>query len=663
MDRRLKRVFVIVLDSMGMGAMADAARFGDEGADTLGHISQTVEHFYIPNLASLGLANLKSLKQVQPQEHPLGYYAALNEKSNGKDTMTGHWEMMGIETKKPFITFTEHGFPPELIAELEKRCGRKIIGNRAESGTKILEELGEQEIREGKLIVYTSADSVLQICGNEETMGLETLYHYCEIARELTMRDEWRVGRVIARPYVGKKKGEFVRTSNRRDYALKPTGPTALNALQEAGYDVLAVGKIHDIFDGYGITKSLHSTSSVHGMDQTIALAQSDFCGLCFTNLVDFDALWGHRRNPIGYGEEIERFDKKLGELMPLLKKEDLLMITADHGNDPTYKGTDHTREQVPLLLYSPSDQGSGSLPTQDTFAVIGATIADNFGVQMPAEYLEKFELPLGCLQTKEGLSAAAQDLALSAAKEQVKYLEVRFAPAFSMEQGLSVREILERVRDGLKKAEEKADILTGMIVCTMRNLETEKNIAMLKEAREFLGNGVVACDLAGDEKAYPTAAFADVFATAKKYGMPYTIHAGECGSREEIRTAIELGTSRIGHGIAMSGDEELKKEVAEKKIGVELCPTSNLQTKAVTDFTDYPFREFYDAGILLSINTDNRTVSDTSCTDEYMRLAEAGMFQEPMCEKIYMASLHSAFADDDTKQVLWKKWMSMFDL
>ena len=298
------------------------------------------------------------------------------------------------------------------------------------------------------------------------------------------------------------------------------------------------------------------------------------------------------------------------------------------------------------------------------------------------AEYLEKFELPLGCLQTKEGLSAAAQDLALSAAKEQVKYLEVRFAPAFSMEQGLSVREILESVRDGLKKAEEKADILTGMIVCTMRNLETEKNIAMLKEAREFLGNGVVACDLAGDEKAYPTAAFADVFATAKKYGMPYpmsefmelftkagklgipfTLHAGECGSREEIRTAIELGTSRIGHGIAMSGDEELKKEVAEKKIGVELCPTSNLQTKAVTDFTDYPFREFYDAGILLSINTDNRTVSDTSCTDEYMRLAEAGMFQEPMCEKIYMASLHSAFADDDTKQVLWKKWMSMFDL
>ena len=390
-----KRIFVIVLDSLGIGAMPDSEKFGDRDVDTFGHILDRMGTLEIPNLQKLGMLNLHTGGKMYGIENPIGKITRLKEASNGKDTMTGHWEMMGIETKKPFITFTEHGFPPELIAELEKRCGRKIIGNRAESGTKILEELGEQEIREGKLIVYTSADSVLQICGNEETMGLETLYHYCEIARELTMRDAWRVGRVIARPYVGKKKGEFVRTSNRRDYALKPTGPTVLNALQEAGYDVLAVGKIHDIFDGYGITKSLHSTSSVHGMDQTIALAQSDFCGLCFTNLVDFDALWGHRRNPIGYGEEIERFDKKLGELMPLLKKEDLLMITADHGNDPTYKGTDHTREQVPLLLYSPSDQGSGRLPTQDTFAVIGATIADNFGVQMPANTIGTSLLPL----------------------------------------------------------------------------------------------------------------------------------------------------------------------------------------------------------------------------------------------------------------------------
>ena len=381
---RFKRVFVIVLDSLGIGPMADSARFDDAGADTLGHISETVEHLDIPNLQRLGLANLKALKQVKPAEHPEGYFMAMNEASNGKDTMTGHWEMMGIRTDKPFITFTEHGFPKELIDELEKRCGRKIIGNKAASGTEILEELGEQEVNEGKLIVYTSADSVLQICGNEETMGLETLYHYCEIARELTMRDEWRVGRVIARPYVGKKRGEFKRTSNRHDYALKPTGPTALNALKDAGYDVISVGKINDIFVGEGITESNHSDSSVHGMQQTIDIAKRDFKGLCFTNLVDFDALWGHRRNPVGYGEEIEKFDKKLGELLPLLREDDLLILTADHGNDPTYKGTDHTREQVPFIVYSPSDTESGKLDTSDTFAVIGATIADNFGVRMP---------------------------------------------------------------------------------------------------------------------------------------------------------------------------------------------------------------------------------------------------------------------------------------
>ena len=381
---RFNRVFVIVLDSLGIGPMADTARFDDAGADTLGHISETVEHLDIPNLQRLGLANLKPLKQVKPTEHPEGYFMAMNEASNGKDTMTGHWEMMGIRTDKPFITFTEHGFPKELIDELEKRCGRKIIGNKAASGTEILEELGEQEVNEGKLIVYTSADSVLQICGNEETMGLETLYHYCEIARELTMRDEWRVGRVIARPYVGKKRGEFKRTSNRHDYALKPTGPTALNALKDAGYDVISVGKINDIFVGEGITESNHSDSSVHGMQQTIDIAKRDFKGLCFTNLVDFDALWGHRRNPVGYGEEIEKFDKKLGELLPLLREDDLLILTADHGNDPTYKGTDHTREQVPFIAYSPSDTESGKLDTSDTFAVIGATIADNFGVRMP---------------------------------------------------------------------------------------------------------------------------------------------------------------------------------------------------------------------------------------------------------------------------------------
>lgn len=394
MERPFDRIFVIVLDSLGIGAMQDAARFGDEGADTLGHIDRTVEHLFIPNLAKLGLANLKPLTRVAAVEKPLGRFMAMGEISSGKDTMTGHWEMMGIETQKPFITFTDHGFPPELIRELERRCGREIIGNKAASGTVILDELGEQEINEGKLIVYTSADSVLQICGNEEIMGLETLYHYCEIARELTLKDEWRVGRVIARPYTGRKKGEFVRTSNRRDYALKPTGPTALNALKDAGYDVISVGKISDIFDGEGITDSNHSRSSVHGMEQTIEIAGKDFTGLCFTNLVDFDALWGHRRNPMGYGEEIERFDKKLGELLPLLGERDMLIITADHGNDPTYTGTDHTREQVPFIAYSPSFKSGGRLADTDTFAVIGATIADNFGVDMPEGTIGQSILP-----------------------------------------------------------------------------------------------------------------------------------------------------------------------------------------------------------------------------------------------------------------------------
>lgn len=381
---KYRRIFTIVLDSLGIGAMPDSEKYGDIRVDTLGHIAEKKENFRIPNLQKLGIANLHKLKNIPEAERPMACYMKLQERSCGKDTMTGHWEMMGLYVTKPFKTFTENGFPPELIRELEQRTGRTIIGNKSASGTEILEELAEQEIREGKLIVYTSADSVLQICGNEETMGLETLYHYCEIARELTMRDEWRVGRVIARPYVGKKRGEFKRTSNRHDYALKPTGPTALNALKDAGYDVISVGKINDIFVGEGITESNHSDSSVHGMQQTIDIAKRDFKGLCFTNLVDFDALWGHRRNPVGYGEEIEKFDKKLGELLPLLREDDLLILTADHGNDPTYKGTDHTREQVPFIAYSPSDTESGKLDTSDTFAVIGATIADNFGVRMP---------------------------------------------------------------------------------------------------------------------------------------------------------------------------------------------------------------------------------------------------------------------------------------
>lgn len=379
-----KRVFVIVLDSLGIGAMPDSEKFGDKGVDTFGHILDKMGTLDIPNLQKLGMLNLHKGGSMEGIEKPIGRYMRIGEASNGKDTMTGHWEMMGIYTQKPFITFTETGFPKELIDELEKRCGKRVIGNKSSSGTEIIEELGEEEINTGAMIVYTSADSVMQICGNEETFDLANLYRCCEIARELTMKDEWRVGRVIARPYVGKKKGEFKRTSNRHDYALKPTGRTVLNALKDAGLDVIGVGKINDIFCGEGITQTYHSDSSVHGMQQTVEICKEDFHGLCFVNLVDFDALWGHRRNPQGYKEELERFDVKLGQLLKKLGPEDLLMITADHGNDPTYRGTDHTREKVPLLVHSPFFTGSGSMGEMETFAVIGATIADNFDLAMP---------------------------------------------------------------------------------------------------------------------------------------------------------------------------------------------------------------------------------------------------------------------------------------
>ena len=382
--RKYKRIFLVVIDSLGIGAMKDAAEYGDAGADTLGHIDQTVKELKLPAMEKLGLGNLCTLSHVAPSDHPLGYYARLNEASLGKDTMTGHWEMMGLHITTPFKTFTEHGFPPELIHELEERTGHKIVGNRSESGTKILDDLGEHQIRTGDMIVYTSADSVLQIAGHEETFGLDELYRCCEIAREITMKDEWKVGRVIARPYVGRKKGEFKRTPNRHDYAVSPFGKTALDILKDAGYDVISVGKIADIFNNQGITEKYHSDSSVQGMEQTIESAKRDFHGLTFVNLVDFDALWGHRRNPEGYGRELEKFDEKLTQLLPLIREDDLLMITADHGNDPTYTGTDHTREQTPLLIYSPGLKG-GQLPVQDTFAVSGATILDNFGLS-PAE-------------------------------------------------------------------------------------------------------------------------------------------------------------------------------------------------------------------------------------------------------------------------------------
>lgn len=382
--KKYKRVFLIVLDSLGVGDAHDAEAFNDLGANTLGHICESVGGLDLPNLEGMGLGSIGQFKGIHALKNQLAYTARLEEVSNGKDTMTGHWEMMGLHITKPFKTFTDTGFPKNLLDELEVKTGHKIVGNKSASGTEILDELGEHQMKTGDMIVYTSADSVLQICGHEETFGLDELYRCCEIAREITLKDEWKVGRVIARPYVGEKKGEFKRTSNRHDYALKPYGETVLNVLKDNNYDVISVGKISDIFDGEGITESHKSKSSVHGMEQTLELMDRDFKGLCFVNLVDFDALWGHRRNPKGYAEELERFDVNLGKVLDKLKEDDLLIITADHGNDPTYSGSDHTREYVPFLAYSPSMKNHGQLGTGKSFADIGATIADNFEVQMP---------------------------------------------------------------------------------------------------------------------------------------------------------------------------------------------------------------------------------------------------------------------------------------
>lgn len=390
--KKYKRIFTIVIDSMGVGAMPDAHEYGDVDVDTLGHLSAAVESFKIPNMQALGFANLHKIAHVPAIDFPKGYYTKLMETSCGKDTMTGHWEIMGLKIMTPFKTFTETGFPQELLDELSSRCNRAIVGNKSASGTEILDELGEHQMKTGDMIVYTSADSVLQICGHEETFGLEELYRCCEIARELTMKDEYKVGRVIARPYLGDKKGEFARTSNRHDYALKPFGRTVLDELKTNNLDVISIGKINDIFDTEGITEAYKSKSSVHGMEQTLEIMEKDFTGLCFVNLVDFDALWGHRRNSKGYAEELEKFDVNLGKVMEMLKEDDLLILSADHGNDPTYLGSDHTREMVPFVAYSPSMKGYGLLPISDSFASIGATIADNFEVKLPSigrSYLE----------------------------------------------------------------------------------------------------------------------------------------------------------------------------------------------------------------------------------------------------------------------------------
>lgn len=381
---KYNRIFTIVMDSVGAGAMPDAAKYGDEGADTIGHTAEAVGGLKMPVMQAMGLGNLHKIKGVDPVQTPTGYYTKLLEKSVGKDTMTGHWEMMGLYIDSPFQTFTETGFPDELIKELEEKTGHKVIGNKSASGTEILDELGERHMQTGEMIVYTSADSVLQIAAHEETFGLDELYRCCEIAREITMKPEWKVGRVIARPFLGDKAGNFSRTPNRHDLALKPYGKTTLNSLKDAGYDVISVGKINDIFVGEGITDSHKSLSSIHGMEQTIELADKDFKGLCFVNLVDFDAKWGHRRNPQGYAKELDDFDILLGQLINKLNEDDLVILTADHGNDPTHPGTDHTREMIPMVAYSKSFKGAGLIRQGSSFADIGATIADNFNVELP---------------------------------------------------------------------------------------------------------------------------------------------------------------------------------------------------------------------------------------------------------------------------------------
>lgn len=381
-NKPFERIHLIVLDSVGIGEAPDAEAFGDKGADTLGHIAEAVGGLHMPNMAKLGLGNITAVEGIQPAEKPAAYYGKLQEASVGKDTMTGHWEIMGLNIDTPFKVYPD-GFPQELIQQLEEKTGRKVIGNKPASGTEILDELGQEHMETGAIIVYTSADPVLQIAAHEEIVPLEELYRICEIARELTLEPEFLVGRVIARPFLGEP-GAFKRTSNRHDYALKPFERTVMNELKDVGKDVIAIGKINDIYNGEGVTEALRTKDNMDGMDKLAEVAGKPFNGMSFLNLVDFDALYGHRRDPKGYAEALEAFDRRLPEVLEKLGEDDLLIITADHGNDPTFPGTDHTREYVPLLLFSPRFDGGQELPLGETFADIGATIAENFSAEMP---------------------------------------------------------------------------------------------------------------------------------------------------------------------------------------------------------------------------------------------------------------------------------------
>ena len=391
---KYKRIFLIVADSMGIGSDSESHRFyngdvADTGCNTLLHISEKVNGgigLNVPTMNMMGLNDLGDFKGTTKVEHKNSIVAKLFEQSNGKDTMTGHWEMMGVYTTTPFMTFTETGFPQELMGLLEEKTGRKCIGNYAASGTEILKTLGEEAKRDGSLIVYTSADSVLQIAAHEDVVSVEELYRCCEIAREICMKPEWMVGRVIARPFIGNNKDDFKRDGPKRhDLSVKPSVPTAMNILKDNGLMVDCVGKISDIFDGYGVTKAIKTSSNEDGMDKTINECKTnDFTGLCFVNLVEFDSEYGHRRNVDGYGKCIEDFDKRLAELIEVMKEDDLLIVTADHGNDPAWYGTDHTREKVPFITYSKSITNGRLIEERKSFGDIGATILCNFGFERP---------------------------------------------------------------------------------------------------------------------------------------------------------------------------------------------------------------------------------------------------------------------------------------
>lgn len=383
MNKPFNKIHVVVLDSVGIGEAPDAANFGDVGAHTLGHIAEKMNGLTMPHMEALGLANIEPLQGMQAAVEPKAYYGKMQEASVGKDTMTGHWEIMGLNIDKPFKVYPE-GFPAELIAELEKRTGRKVLCNKPASGTQVIEDFGKEHMETGAIIVYTSADPVLQIAAHEEIIPVEELYKICEIARELTLQPEYLVGRVIARPFIGTP-GNFTRTSNRHDYALKPFGRTTMNVLKDAGFDVIAIGKISDIFNGEGVTDAVRTKNNMDGMDKFAEVVRRNFHGISFLNLVDFDANFGHRRDPLGYGNALQEFDARLPEITEAMTEDDLLIITADHGNDPTFHGTDHTREFVPLIIYSPRFNGGRELAQRETFADIAATIAENFNVEAPA--------------------------------------------------------------------------------------------------------------------------------------------------------------------------------------------------------------------------------------------------------------------------------------